>query len=223
MLGDYEASTHLQGELLATMLEMMILDHTDGRKSLDDVWPLLLHHSASGRGFENGDIEAMLESLCQCSLKDFFQSHIAGNQPIPFNTYLSLVGLQADTLWKIAKNDQGMEMADNSGYAWQKPGDSLVRIGITDPLGAWGKAGLHTGNLLLTLNGYPLKTTQDFRTIMDSISPGQLMSVSWRISNMPVRGSILFGPQLVPEAKVNLLPQLSAKQKKLLARWEAGK
>jgi hypothetical protein len=77
--------------------------------------------------------------------------------------------------------------------------------------------------LLLTLNGYPLKTTQEFRTIMDSISPGQLMSISWRISNMPVRGSILFGPQMVPEAKVKLLPQLSAKQKKLLARWEAGK
>ena len=36
-LGDYSASTHLQGELLGTMLDFVVRNATAGRRSLDDV------------------------------------------------------------------------------------------------------------------------------------------------------------------------------------------
>src|SRR6185503_6174917 len=36
-LGDYSASTHLQGELLGTMLDVIVRDATAGRRSMDDV------------------------------------------------------------------------------------------------------------------------------------------------------------------------------------------
>jgi predicted metalloprotease with PDZ domain len=40
-LGDYSASTHLEGELIGTMLDLIIRDATRGRRSMDDVMRLL--------------------------------------------------------------------------------------------------------------------------------------------------------------------------------------
>ena len=40
-LGDYTASTHLQGELLGSMLDLLIMEATNGRKSMDNVMALM--------------------------------------------------------------------------------------------------------------------------------------------------------------------------------------
>ncbi|HWC73257.1 MAG TPA: hypothetical protein VG454_04900, partial [Gemmatimonadales bacterium] len=45
-LGDYSASTHLQGEVLGTMLDFIVRDATAGRRSMDDVMRVLFDSSA---------------------------------------------------------------------------------------------------------------------------------------------------------------------------------
>jgi len=48
-LGDYRASTHLQGELIGTMLDLTIRDATRGQRSMDDVMRLLFDHAGTQR------------------------------------------------------------------------------------------------------------------------------------------------------------------------------
>ncbi len=48
-LGDYSASTHLQGELIGTMLDITIRNSTGGQKSMDDVMRLLFDRSSPAR------------------------------------------------------------------------------------------------------------------------------------------------------------------------------
>ncbi|HEY6110114.1 MAG TPA: hypothetical protein VIV56_14545, partial [Gemmatimonadales bacterium] len=50
-LGDYSASTHLQGELLGTMLDFVVRDASAGRRSLDDVVRATLERFSGERGY----------------------------------------------------------------------------------------------------------------------------------------------------------------------------
>ena len=57
MLGDYTASTHLQGELIGTMLDLIIRDATNGKRSIDDVMRKMFERFSGERGFSGSDIE----------------------------------------------------------------------------------------------------------------------------------------------------------------------
>src|SRR5437773_1799758 len=54
-LGDYSASTHLQGELLGTMLDLIVRDATSGARSIDDVMRAMLERFSGARGFTGRD------------------------------------------------------------------------------------------------------------------------------------------------------------------------
>ena len=55
-LGDYSASVHLQGELIGTMLDLIIRDATQGRRSLDDVMRIMLARYSGEQGYTTRDI-----------------------------------------------------------------------------------------------------------------------------------------------------------------------
>src|SRR5213593_3604017 len=65
-LGDYSASTHLQGELLGTMLDLIVRDATNGARSMDDVMRAMLERFSGERGFAGRDIERTVAAVCGC-------------------------------------------------------------------------------------------------------------------------------------------------------------
>lgn len=56
-LGDYSGSAHLMGEVLGSMLDLMVRVATTGRRSFDDVMRLMLERASGDRGFVGADIE----------------------------------------------------------------------------------------------------------------------------------------------------------------------
>ncbi len=166
MLGDYSGSTHLQGELLGTMLDLIIRDATNRKYSLDDVMRKMMERFSGAQGFANRDIEQITAAICGCNVHQFFQNHIYGNKPIDFNKYLLLAGLRSDTTWRNASDSAGNPVADLRVYSYQSPGNSAVKLRIIDPSGCWGKAGLHTGDVIVTMNKSAIKTVNDFRQII---------------------------------------------------------
>src|SRR5262249_53516722 len=103
-LGDYDASTHLQGELLGTMLDLIVRDATRGKRSMDDVMRAMLQDYAGTRGFLGVDIRRTVEGVCGCRLDAFFASYVHGAAPLDFNRYLGLAGLRARVTWTAALN-----------------------------------------------------------------------------------------------------------------------
>ena len=94
-LGDYSASVHLQGELLGTMLDFVIRDATRGARSLDDVMRLMLERFSGARGFTGADVERTVGEVCGCAVREFFDHYVRAGNPIEFNRYLGLLGLEA--------------------------------------------------------------------------------------------------------------------------------
>jgi S1-C subfamily serine protease len=74
-----------------------------------------------------------------------------------------MAGLQMTVETKDVLSSDGKPAPDLRVYSWQKPNEDFIRIAITNPQSCWGKAGLHTGDIIKSVNGIPTRTRSDFR------------------------------------------------------------
>src|SRR4051812_9520046 len=152
-LGDYTASPHLQGELIGAMLDLEIRDATNGRRSVDDVMRLMLERHSGARGFTGRDVERAVTDVCRCNVAPVFEAHVRGGRPIPFDDYLRHIGLRAEVARQPALGNDGRPAPDLRAYSYDAGDGAGPRLAISNPVSAWGRAGLHTGDRIFAMNG----------------------------------------------------------------------
>jgi predicted metalloprotease with PDZ domain len=162
ILGDNFASTHLQGEMLVTMLDLEIRSETENRRNAADVMRLLATRFDSARGIDNADIERAIEEVCGCDKRQFFRDYIYGARMIDFNRYLALVGLRSEVRSIPSVDDDGHPSVDlRIGPLSFEGGDFKVRI--INPESIWAKSGIRTGDTVISADGEKIAAWQDFR------------------------------------------------------------
>jgi predicted metalloprotease with PDZ domain len=102
--GDFSISYYNKGQLLGVLLDILIRDATDNRRSLDDVMRWMNEHYArQGRFYDDsagvrGAIEAVLAGAPgeppQPSIEEFFRRYIAGTDVLPYAEFLARAGLE---------------------------------------------------------------------------------------------------------------------------------
>jgi len=220
-LGDYTASTHLQGELLGTMLDFIIRDATAGRRSMDDVMRLMLDRFSGERGFESRDVERATEDVCGCRVGPFFDRYVRGGNPIDFDRYLALAGLRQRVSWEPAKNEDGSPATDRWAYAEDRPGGGM-RLVLQRPESAWGRAGLHTGDRIRTINGQPVTSWQDFRRLVGAARVGDSLRVEVSRPAGPFTTVVRMAGYDNPVVRIEALPSATARQVALRDAWLRG-
>lgn len=158
-LGDYTASTHLQGEVLGAMLDLIVRDATSGRRSMDDVMRLL--YARSDQRLDGRAVERAVEDTCGCDVTSFFEAHVRGARVLDYNRYLALLGLRATVSWAPAVSN-GQPERDLRVFGFE-PGDGSLRLVISNPASAWGRAGLHSRDRLVSMDGSPVGTWPELR------------------------------------------------------------
>jgi predicted metalloprotease with PDZ domain len=222
-LGDYIASSHAMGEVLGTMLDLIIRDATDGRRSMDDVMRLMLERTGPG-GFTNADVERAVADVCACAVKPFFDAHVRGAQPLDFNKYLGLIGLSAEQKSEAVLRD-GAAVPDIRLWAWNPPGDSLLALAVNNPLTIWGQAGLHSGDRLITINGSVARSWPEFRRHLAGARIGDtfhLVVQSGR-ATAPRTVSVRVSGYEMPAVTVSENFTATEKQRRLREAWLAGR
>ncbi len=222
MLGDYFASTHLQGELLGTILDLVIRNATNDRKTIDDVIRKMMEKFSGEKGFVSKDIEQVVTNICQCNVHSIFNDHIYGNKPIDFNHYLALIGLRVDTSWVIAADRDGKPYSDLRVYAYQLPGDSSVRIGINEPSSCWGKAGLHTGDIVRSVNGIAVTNAMNLRRQLNNMKMGDHVIIEIQKKGSIFKTGVIVTGYMQPFVKIEAIKNQTEKQKQLLLSWLKG-
>jgi predicted metalloprotease with PDZ domain len=222
MLGDYEASTHLQGELLGAMLDLDIHNATNGKHSMDDAMRKMLERYSGEKGFISSDIEQVTEDVCGCNVHSFFENYVKGNKAIDFAKYLQLIGLHLNMSWKDLSDSAGKAIPDLRAYAWQSPGDSVVKLGITDPSGCWGKAGLHTGDKIISINKTAIKSRDDFWQLIGRLQIGDQLSIEVQWASGKWQTSFVVSGYKQPEVHIREIQKTSERQQKLYAAWISG-
>ncbi len=194
--GDYSASTHLQGELIGTMLDLMIRDATHGSRSMDDVMRLLFdrasppgYHSEretklGGPGIDGRGIEQAVETVCRCDVTPFFDAYVRGAGAIDFDRYLGLIGVKT-TVTSAAAVYNGEPERDLRVFGYEPDGDSGVNLIVSNPASIWGRAGLHSRDRLERINGASVRTWPELRATLQNLHMGDTVRVEVRRPDGP--------------------------------------
>ena len=221
-LGDDAASSHLQGELIGTMLDLEIRHATAGRKSMDDVMRLMLARFSGARGFTASDVEHVVAEVCRCNVSPFFQSHVVGASPLDFNASLRHAGLAAKVEWRPASGSDGRAVADLRAYPYDAGDAGPPRIAITNSDGAWGRAGLHSGDRILAIDDRPTTTPDAIRSIFRGLRSGDTVKVAVEHAGARRPVDVVMAPFDRPFVTIAELPNATSAQRSLRARWQSG-
>jgi predicted metalloprotease with PDZ domain len=138
------------GSLAGLMLDVLIRDATNNRRSLDDVMRELWNSTYKrGRGFTNEEWWAAVDRAAGRSLADFRTLHVDGREPLQYRAVLPLAGIrvQEDTVRQMRlgvatlPDSGGMRVVEiqpgsTAAAAGVQPGDYLVAVGdvtVTGP------------------------------------------------------------------------------------------
>jgi predicted metalloprotease with PDZ domain len=213
-LGDYSASTHLQGELIGTMLDFMIRNSTNGQRSMDDVMRRLFDQASKQR-VDGRVIEQAVESVCGCDVTPFFDTHIRGAAVIDFDRYLGLMGMTTHVTRGPATYN-GQPDRDLRIYGFEpSPPDTGLRLIITNPASIWGRAGLHSRDRLVEMNGAPVRTWSDLRAKLQSLRLGDTVRVQVRRPSGPFDATVIVAGFERPTVRIERLPNATVAQRRL--------
>ena len=217
-LGDDYASIYLQGELLGAMLDLMIREATHGRRSLDDAMRTLSEQFTPQRGITDQDIEIAVHDACKCDASAFFETNVRRPHEIDFDRYLMPIGLQAKVSWNAAQNSDGTPAPDLRIFAVPMPDDQGLRLRLMNPASAWGRAGLHTGDRLLAVDGRPVKSWSDLRSWLGQLRVGQTARVEVMRNNVRSELAVPITGYARPMVKIEQT-EATPEQKRLREQW----
>jgi len=139
-----QISYYLKGEMVSLLLDLLIRARHQNRRSLDDVMRQLWQQFGKDEiGFTPDQLEAVIQSIAEVDLTDFFDRFLHTTEELPFDTYLEPFGLRLqpeDTsshppmLGLTTKSENGREVVKfvESGSPAQQagidPDDELLAI-----------------------------------------------------------------------------------------------
>ena len=101
-------------------------------------------------------------------------------------------------------------------------GEGALRLLLSDPASAWGRAGLHTGDHVAVVNGAPLTTMADFRALLGRLRVGDTVWIEVTRPTGPCRASVVVAGYDRPSVRIEEIPEATDRQRALRARWLAA-
>jgi predicted metalloprotease with PDZ domain len=218
-LGDDFASTHLQGNLLGTMLDLVVREATHGQRSLDDVMRMLSGRFTPQRGITGCDIEQAIHEVCACDVHTFFEAYVRGARPIDFDQYLRIIGMRAQVSWSPAVDSDGRPQPDVRLSAFTTADNPALRLHLSNPASVWGRAGLHTGDQLVSLDGQPVATSTDFRSRLGQFHIGDTAQVAFIRNGVASQVSVSIKGYDRPTVRVVEIADATPEQLRLRTQW----
>jgi predicted metalloprotease with PDZ domain len=148
-----QMSYYLKGEMVSLLLDLLIRSRHGNGRSLDDVMRQMWQQfGISETGFTPEQLEAVITSVAEVDLTDFFQRFLHSTEELPFDEYLEPFGLRL----------QPEETAGKPPYlgltAKSENGRELVKfVAMGSPAAA---AGIDPDDELLAIDGLRIKAEQ---------------------------------------------------------------
>jgi predicted metalloprotease with PDZ domain len=169
--------------------------------------------------------------VCGCDLRPFFAQHVSGAGELDLEHSLGLLGWRAAVTRAAARDSAGRALPDRRlgasayggyGSAGGAAGGPL-RISVGDPTSAWGRAGLTTGDQLVTVNGRRVASAAELKATLAALRVGDQASVDVLRSGAPVRARVtVIGYERTTVSLVDL-PVVTPRMRRMREIWLMGR
>jgi predicted metalloprotease with PDZ domain len=220
-LGDYLVSSHLQGEVIGILLDLLIRDATDGARSMDHVMKLLYERTRAKR-LTSREVQTAVEDVCKCRGLEIFERHVFAGNPVDFNRYLKPLGLRAEVSWTPSMNDDGTPAPDLRASAWLPEGEQRLRLRVMNPGSVWGRAGLHTGDVIVTIDGNTVRTWPEFRTFIRGFAIGDSATIVVQRGDSTITRRIVMAGFDRPIVHLRSTGNSTPREERLRSAWLRG-
>jgi predicted metalloprotease with PDZ domain len=138
-------SYYTKGQVLGFLLDIVLRDHTDNQRSLDDLLRAMnVDFAREGKFYRDSlDIRLESEKLAGASLADFFDNYVASANSLPYEKLFSRAGLELRTHESV-RATLGFLAQREPGEPW-----TVAAVGTDRPA---PKSGLQIGDEILRWN-----------------------------------------------------------------------
>jgi len=220
--GDFSADHYLQGKLIGTVLDLAIRDSTGGRRSLDDVMRALVAEHPLPAGYTGMDVERTAGRVCGCQLHGFFERHVRGAALLDFAPALRTLGLRPRVWMEPVRDSAGRTEPDLRVWVFTRRGEREPRFIVDDPRSVWARAGLHTGDVIVSINGTATPDRRVALTAIRSLRTGGRARVELLRDGRPMTVEVAVGGYERTRVAFEDLPDVTPAQRAARARWLAA-
>jgi predicted metalloprotease with PDZ domain len=137
-------SYYTQGQNLGALLDVSIINDTEGRSSLDDVMRALYNeHYKRGRGFTTEEMIAIINRITKKDYHDFYRKYVFGTEVPDYNLIFGYAGY---------KLEKGSEQDVDLGFAGRFRSGGFT-VNQVEPGSGAEAGGLRTGDVITKING----------------------------------------------------------------------
>jgi predicted metalloprotease with PDZ domain len=198
-----------KGEVLGVMLDLKVRGASHGAASLRDVMQWMnQHYAKQGKFFpDSAGVEEAAEAVTGAKLDKFFREYVAGTREIPYDDFLSTVGLTLSRR-KVTVVDPGFTAVQSFR--------SAPVVGEVEPGSGAYDAGLQAGDVVMEIDGKA--TSVNFDSQLQAVEPGAILhlkvagtrgerDLAWKTG---LREEDYFSIEGLPDATAEQLAQRTA-------------
>jgi predicted metalloprotease with PDZ domain len=152
-------SYYNKGSIMGMMMDLEIMNATQGRQSLDDVMRYMYneYYKVKKRGYTDAEFKAAVEKFAGKKLDDFYSKYINGVEPLDYNKYLAYAGYRAfDEYADLNLPDLGIRVLPAA--------NGKIRVGsVLRGTSAWVD-GINVNDELVSIDGMPVTDPKNLIT-----------------------------------------------------------
>ena len=203
-------SYYSKGSVIGAMLDLEIINNTNGKKSLDDVMRFLYeeYYKKKKRGYSNKEFKDALENIAGKKMDSFFNNYIKDTKTIDYSTYVGYAGLKIDS-YVATEVKLGAKTKNENG--------KLVITNVTSGSSAF-KSGLNVKDEIIAINGYRADDGYLQASIVDKKVGDNLdFMISRDEQLMTIKVTLLMSEKLL--YTLDAIDKPSKKQKTVYRKW----
>jgi predicted metalloprotease with PDZ domain len=204
-----QISYYLKGEMVSFLLDLLIRSRHGNQRSFDDVMAMMWQSFGKEEiGFTPQQLQAVIESVAESDLSDFFSRFVDGTEELPFDEYLEPFGLRLNTvedavayLGLIVKSENNQEV-----------------IKFVDATSTAALAGVDAGDELLAIDGLRVTADQLSDRLKDYQAGDTIKLSLFHQDELRTLSVTLATPQVI-RYQIVLVEQPTPLQQENLAGW----